>query len=347
MFRCRIFLQLSSKNALPRGRLPSPSQAMAVEDAHGMPVVTDNDELAVVAVGIGVGEIRAAGRQPSHLNSTALKTLRDSNESPPGWPVNQEGVIIYDFHQGIDQDPLMIKTLQRSTGVAYSLGDPEQPWSWRKFLNQMQDDTLKHVIGTGVVSVSCAPITGSYDWKRQQAAKNLLGKGVSCAALTFAEEAPVPIWDFLCTRSDGTTLRIHPNQTNTKLSIENYHKPLPEPVAKGGRGTYQRVLAATYTGEGRLIHDKSTTAYPGRGGGDSGGLRTRGSASAASGSWESTAWWDAKAWEEGRGSWKESSGSNSRGKEEGSAMAEGRDAAQWGEARGKSWESSSSWNSRT
>ena len=302
------FLQLCSKNTLPRGRLPYPSQAMAVEEAHDQTVVTETEQLAVVVAGVGMDEIRAAGRQPSHLNSTALKTFRDSSESPPGWPQNQEGVIIYDLHQGIDKDPLMIKTLQRSTGVAYSLGDPEQPWSWRKFLNQMQDETLKRVVGTGIVSVSCAPITGSHDWKRQQAAKNLLGKGVTCAALTFATDAPVPIWDFLCTQSDGTMLRIHPNQTNSKLSIENYHKPLPEPVAKGGPGTYQRVLAATYTGKGRLIHDDTTKAYPGRGGGDSCGLRTHGpAASATKGSWETAPWWNAG--EQGRGSWEESSGS--------------------------------------
>lgn len=308
---------------------------MAFEGADDESVVTDSYEI-VLAVGVGVQEIRAAGRQPSHLNNTALKTLRDSNESPPGSPVNEEGFIIYDFHKGIDQDPLMIKTLQRSSGMAYSLGDPEQPWSWRKFLNQMQDNTLKLLVGPGIVSVSCAPITGSVDGKRRHAAKSLLGEGVTCAALTFAEEAPVPIWDFLCVQADGTTLRIHPNQTNSKLSIENYNKPLPKPVARRGRGSYQRMLAATYTEKGRLIHDDSTTAYPGRGGGDSGGFRRRGSASAASGSWDRT--------EDSQGSWEERSGSNAGGKEGGSAMAETRDAGQWGKS-GDSWNSWNSWNS--
>ena len=79
--------------------------------------------LAVAAGSVDMKEICATGRQASNLNNTALKTMRDANKSPPGFPGYDKGVLIYqyDFHKDINYDPFMVEALQRSRGMAYSL----------------------------------------------------------------------------------------------------------------------------------------------------------------------------------------------------------------------------------
>ena len=82
------------------------------------------------------------GAQPWQLNNAALKSIRDTNENPPGWPSvswDHEGCG-YAGVELFDHDPYPIKTLRRTTGMHYELTDPEQPWSWRKMLNNMVSD---------------------------------------------------------------------------------------------------------------------------------------------------------------------------------------------------------------
>ena len=75
---------------------------------------------------------KALETQSWHLNNTALKFIRDSNEDPPGCPQQQ----IIDLFK----DELEIKTLRRGFGEAYELVLPMQPWSWKKMIKAMKTD---------------------------------------------------------------------------------------------------------------------------------------------------------------------------------------------------------------
>ncbi len=139
-------------------------------------------------------EIRASGKQAWAFNNTALKSIRDTNENPPGFPA-VDGVDLFD-HDAYD-----IKTLHRTKGMDYDLRDPLQPWSWRSMLNSMVEETLEKDIGPGIVGISCKPIRGSYDHCRRNAAEKL--------GVHFGAGAPVPIWDFVVVRMDGSAIRFH------------------------------------------------------------------------------------------------------------------------------------------
>ena len=135
---------------------------------------------------------RASGQQAWALNNTALKSIRDTSEDPPGFPLN-EGVDLF------LQDPFLIKTLRLTTGMDYELTEPLQPWSWRGMLNSMREETLERVVGPGITGICCKPIHGSYDHARRHAATQL--------GVEYAQDSPVPIWDSVVTRADGTAVR--------------------------------------------------------------------------------------------------------------------------------------------
>ena len=97
-------------------------------------------------------EIRAAGRQPWHLDSTALKSIRYQGENPAGTPIDWSGLDL------TNRDPYPVLTVHRDTGPAFTMGEPQQPWSWRKMLNRFDDCTLRRIIGPGVVAIFCEPI---------------------------------------------------------------------------------------------------------------------------------------------------------------------------------------------
>ena len=154
---------------------------------------------------------------------------------------------------GVDlfaEDPYSIKTLHRGEGMAYELGEPTQPWSWRGMLNGMQEQTLDRIVGNGIIGICCKPIEGAYDHKRRHAAR-LLGHPV------YDDAAPVPIWDFVVTRVDGSGIRFHVSQTNRKVELIDvadldYETEGPR-KGKGksdGKGTYRRMLASSYNEAG-------------------------------------------------------------------------------------------------
>ena len=189
---------------------------------------------------VTLAHVRASGTQAWPLNNTALKSIRDSNEDPPGFPNN--GVDLFHI------DPFLIKTLHRSKGMDYELKYPLQPWSWRGMLNGMAVPTLERIVGDGITGICCMPIRGSYDHKRRHAAKQL--------GRPYADAAPVPIWDFVVTRTDGTAVRFHTNQTDNKVSIMDVMDAFEtEGPAKGkgesdGPGTYKRMVASSYHEKG-------------------------------------------------------------------------------------------------
>ena len=128
--------------------------------------------------------------------------------------------------------------------MAYELREPEQPWSWRRMLNGMSDATLERVVGPGIVGIRCQPIHGSYDHSRRHVAKELRYPDYG--------SVPVPIWDVVVTRSDGTAVRFHPSQTSRKISIMDFAELFETEGPENGKGqsdgpgTYRRMLQGSY-----------------------------------------------------------------------------------------------------
>ena len=156
------------------------------------------------------------------MDNTALKSIRFQGEDPPGFPLDWAGVDL------TNKDPYFVLTVKRDKGPAFSMVEPQQPWSWRKFLNRFDDHTLTRIIGPGVTGIFCLPIgpdgilTGasSYDHKREHFAKH--------GGVRFADAAPVPVWDFVIHRGDGERVRLHPNQTQKKVSVSPFGAPSPQ-----------------------------------------------------------------------------------------------------------------------
>ena len=157
-----------------------------------------------------VAEIKQAGKQDWVLNNAALKSIRDSHEMPIGSPW-AEGIDLWPY------DEYNIHTLVKGEEEAYELVDPELPWSWKKMLNAMEDRTLRHIVGVGVVGIVCMPLLDSVDGRRLHAWRK--------QKVTVPRGAPVPIWDFVVSRGDGSRITFHPNLTKETVSYK--HLTLP------------------------------------------------------------------------------------------------------------------------
>ena len=186
--------------------------------------------------------------QKFKLNNTALKWIRDSHEQPPGYPT----------HERVDlteTDPLDIGVLVRDTGMEYSFApNATQPWSWRQMLAALDPSCMAAIVGTeeqgGIVSVTCEPLWDAYDSKRHHAAKK------AKPPRPYPKDAPVPVWDFVVTRLDGSAVRFHTSQTHNKVEIAavtarpNYPtNDMAPPKGRGestGRGCYTFYKKATY-----------------------------------------------------------------------------------------------------
>ena len=64
------------------------------------------------------------------LNHIALTWIRDTHESPPGWPT-------VDYVELTDKDPLQIGVPEKSPGQCRWITDRQQSWSWRQMLAGM------------------------------------------------------------------------------------------------------------------------------------------------------------------------------------------------------------------
>ena len=195
-----------------------------------------------------------SGAQEWSRNNTALKTLRDTNEQPEGVPTRW----------GVDltnADPIFIQTCLRTTGVEYKLGEPKQPWSWRAMLHGMSEDTFDRIVGPGITTICCMPITSSYDHKRCHAAKK--------SGHPYPKSAPVPIWDFVVRRADGTGVRFHPCQTTREIHIMDLNEGVNQTAPTSGRGgtdgpgTYRRMRDLTYNEHGTIRYLQTEAAPKG------------------------------------------------------------------------------------
>ena len=105
------------------------------------------------------------------MDNTALKSIRFQGESPPGTTLDWSGVDL------THSDPYPVLTVRRDKGPAFSMVEPQQPWSWRKMMNRLDAATLKRVIGDGVTGIFCQPIgtsegASSYDHRREHFARH-------------------------------------------------------------------------------------------------------------------------------------------------------------------------------
>jgi hypothetical protein len=115
----------------------------------GQPWVASRESAQPVTVedirNIGPGDL-----QPWPLNNTALKSIRDSSEDPPGTPINTGVELINSVvHE--------VLTLHRGKGMAYELREPKQPWSWRAMLNTLSDALLQRIVGPGINGFGLCP----------------------------------------------------------------------------------------------------------------------------------------------------------------------------------------------
>ena len=134
--------------------------------------------------------------------------------------------------------------------MPYELQEPKQPWSWRRMLAGFNDATLERIVGPGVRRIVCMAIAGSYDHKRHHAAR--------MAQRPYPPNAPVPVWDFVVERTDGTRVRFHVGQTKRKVEIADYDFALERDGPAAGRGqsdgpgTYRAMLANTHNEVGAV-----------------------------------------------------------------------------------------------
>ena len=144
---------------------------------------------------------------------------------------------------------------QIGEGPAFSMVEPQQPWSWRKMLDRFDDDTLTRIIGPGVTGIFCQPMghpgASSDNHKREHFAKH----GGLRSADVDGEPPCVPVWEFVIHRGDGEAVRLHPNQTSNNVSVSRISAPIvtaadgPD-AGRGlsdGRGTFERMFAKTHT----------------------------------------------------------------------------------------------------
>ena len=136
-----------------------------------------------MAILVTFAEIRAAGALQRSANRASEVGVHPANRaSEVGVHPSQTipGRQVPPPHS--DNYPVL--TVTRAKGPAFSMGEPQQPWSWRKMLNRFDDDTLERIIGPGVVGIFCQPMgqpeASSYDHKREHFAKKKAWRCTFC-----------------------------------------------------------------------------------------------------------------------------------------------------------------------
>ena len=118
-----------------------------------------------------------------------------------------------------------------------------QYWSWLEMVAQLDDESMAYVVNgpdnrsRGLVACWVSSRPHSYDHKRHHQLKE---------ARNPKKDAQLRVWDFFITRDDGSSIRLHPQWSTTK--VETFagggHDEEVEPPVHGlgesdGRGTYK------------------------------------------------------------------------------------------------------------
>jgi hypothetical protein len=116
------------------------------------------------------------------------------------------------------------------------------PWSWLEMVAQMDGPTMLRVVcgpdndrSRGLVRCECRPCPSSLDNMRHT-------KGVDRGQ---AQRIPLPQWDFVLIRDDGSGIRVHPSWSSPKFNtyeVEPHSHPVRGPRAglgkSDGHGTF-------------------------------------------------------------------------------------------------------------
>ena len=164
-------------------------------------------------------------------HNACLKWLRHKHVHPTGF---------------ILPDKFFIARMQHWQGESFTFLDTEQvEWSWEIMIAALTEDSMSYVVtgpegrSRGVVSCQFSPRPNSYDDITSRAIRK--------------EDLEVPkmlvIWDFLITRDDGSSVRLHPVYKHRKFKCfpGEGHPEQVEPPPKGfgksrGRGSCQAYL---------------------------------------------------------------------------------------------------------
>ena len=149
------------------------------------------------------------------------------------------------IHAGLDGFllPLWVdvRKLQHFKGPSYSFLDEVEPWSWASMVAALDDESMAFVVtdggrSRGLVSCEFSPRPNSYD---HASSKAIVDEGVQV-------NVRLPVWDFLFTRDDRSSLRLHPEFKTTKVKAvagEGHASEVALPFSgKGGSsgpGTFQ------------------------------------------------------------------------------------------------------------
>ena len=174
----------------------------------------------------------AQGTAPSALkNNEALKCFREwyPAVAESGLALNPDGVEVG-------------TVIHDQKGLGYKIDNTKKwRWSWLDMIAQLDDASLREVVGGGIITCEFAARPNSYDHKVQYNEREL-----GLVNRNRRQELKAA-YDFVLTREDGTGVRLHPAYKG--LKIEAYHMdghasqvepPSRGPGTSDGRGTFRR-----------------------------------------------------------------------------------------------------------
>lgn len=200
------------------------------------------------------------------IHNEALKYFRHCGENPPGVPHTPAyNMMTSDLSfSWADRASclhyIQIPTIERNgpTPMSFSFSDTKrEEWSWQLMvlaLNKASmDDLLPADTGVSIVTVLCLPRQNSYDVARHTCAKEEAKKGAgNCFQKPDGTMVTAPKWEFLFKRSDGTGIRMSPQ--NTKSVVNLWHMsddndvmvalPTRGPGTSDGPGTFRHFQRA-------------------------------------------------------------------------------------------------------
>ena len=157
---------LLKEHSWHRDSSESESQAHALSQLDS-PAVMPPPGLAILPQARRADSFKDIPVTQSWRLNTALKYIRDTHEDPPGYPR-------VPFVDITHKDPLPIGVLLRTTGMGYAFQEnATQPWSWRQMVAGWGEEAREKICGCGVEAICCMPLRGSFDKKRNHAAKTL------------------------------------------------------------------------------------------------------------------------------------------------------------------------------
>ena len=133
---------------------------------------------------------------------------------------------------------MQVATIVHPKGMDFSFDvNAMIDWSSLEMFAQLDEGSMKDVVGVGLVRCEFAARANSYDRKMHHANRRA-GR---------AQGPQLRVWDFVLWRADGTGIRLHPQWSTTKIETnevephaEQVQCPRRGPGTSDGPGTYKR-----------------------------------------------------------------------------------------------------------